>query len=74
MPLAVDVQFPWEDSPRRYHNQVLQASTLFVDKYPVTNSEYKQFLLESGWTPPLSEQNWLRHWTTDGDYPEGNII
>ena len=26
VPLAVDVQFPWEDSPRRYHNEVLQAN------------------------------------------------
>ena len=26
VPLAVDVQFSWEDSPRRYHNEVLQAN------------------------------------------------
>ena len=30
VPLAVDVQFPWEDSPRRYHNEVLQANLVLI--------------------------------------------
>ena len=30
VPLAVDVQFPWEDSPRRYHNEVLQANLVSI--------------------------------------------
>ena len=74
VPLAVDVQFPWEDSPRRYHNEVLQVSPIFVDKYPVTNSHYKYFLVASNYTPPISDQNWLRHWTGEGEdfyYPQG---
>ena len=74
IPNGVDVQFPWEDSPKRYHNEVLQVPTLLVDKYPVTNAEYKQFLLESSWRPSTSEQNWLRHWTDDGEYPEGIVL
>ena len=30
VPLAVDVQFPWEDSPRRYHNEVLQVNLVSI--------------------------------------------
>ena len=68
--LAVDVQFPWEETPRRYHSQNLDIKTLLVDKYPVTNSDYKAFLLESGWSPEI-KQNWLFHWYNFENYPPG---
>jgi hypothetical protein len=71
LPNAVDVQFPWEDSPRRRHDKELEIPELVVDVYPVTNLLYKSFLDESGWTPPISTQNWLRHWINGSEYPEG---
>merc|ERR1712141_573312 len=40
------------------------------DIYPVTNILYKNFLEESGWTPKVSTQNWLRHWI-NGSLPDG---
>ena len=67
---AIDVQFPWEKHPQRKHKHNIEVPTLLVDKYPVTNADYKSFLLESGWFPE-SRQNWLNHWIDYDDYPEG---
>ena len=69
LPSAVDVQLPWEDSPRRHHYKILEVPSLLVDRYPVTNLEYFEFLIESGWSPQ-TEQNWLKHWM-DGNIPDG---
>ena len=70
VPAAIDVQFPWEDSPRRHHVHTLQVPTLMVDKYPVTNADYQDFLTESNWIPDL-QQNWLRHWNVNNTFPDG---
>merc|ERR1711892_334326 len=68
LPQGLDVQFSWEDHPQRVHSQVLEIPTLYVDKYPVTNANYKLFLEESGWQPKTT-QNWLRDWKS-GSIPE----
>ena len=36
--VGVDVQYPWEDSARRYHEHVMELKAFFMDKYPVTNA------------------------------------
>jgi hypothetical protein len=36
--MGVDVQYLWEDSPRRFHRQTLNLSSFFIDQYPVTNA------------------------------------
>lgn len=36
-----------------------------MDILPVTNQQYASYLRASGYTPPVSDQNWLKHW------PEG---
>ena len=61
LPHAVDVQFPWESHPRRSHARVLEMPPLHVDRFPVTNTRYKDFLAASGWRPERSSHNWLRH-------------
>jgi gamma-glutamyl hercynylcysteine S-oxide synthase len=33
---GVDVQYPWEDAPRRFHRQRLQVKTFYMDRTPVT--------------------------------------
>ena len=73
LPRAVDVQFPWEDSPRRSHHQVMEMSTLLVDRYPVTNADYREFLLESGWTPPGWQLNRLKISCSTILYPAVNL-
>jgi len=41
----------------------------FMDKYPVTNAQYYDFILSSGYTP-ADTSNYLHHWV-DGRPPEG---
>jgi gamma-glutamyl hercynylcysteine S-oxide synthase len=67
--VGVDVQYAWEDSARRFHEHAMQIKPFFIDKYPVTNAEFKKFLDASHYQPNDS-LNFLRDWK-DGTYPEG---
>jgi gamma-glutamyl hercynylcysteine S-oxide synthase len=67
--MGVDVQYPWEDSPRRFHEHALQIKSFYIDKYPVTNAEFKKFLDASHYHPK-DDFNFLRDWK-DGTYPQG---
>lgn len=67
--IGVDVQYPWEDSPRRYHDHKLEIHALFIDKYPVTNRQFKAFLDATHYNP-VDDHNFLRDWN-QGDYPAG---
>ncbi len=42
--VGLDVQYSWEDSPRRAHNRKMQIASFDIDKFPVTNAEFKTFL------------------------------
>ncbi len=66
---GVDVQYPWEDVPRRYHEHKMQVAPFFIDKYPVTNAQFKQFLDATHYSPkdPI---NFLRDWKS-GNFPAG---
>ena len=66
---GVDVQYPWEDSPRRFHEKKMQVAPFFIDKFPVTNAEFKQFLDATHYAPSDSI-NFLRDWK-NGAFPEG---
>ncbi len=67
--IGVDVQMPWEDSPRRSHRHKMLMQAFFMDRTPVTNSEYKKFLDATHYRPK-DDHNFLRDWK-DGTYPEG---
>ena len=67
--VGVDVQYPWEDSPRRFHEHPMQLKPYFIDKYPVTNAEFKKFLDATHYNPQDS-LNFLKDWK-DGSYPDG---
>ncbi|MGV8931283.1 MAG: formylglycine-generating enzyme family protein [Luteimonas sp.] len=58
---GVDVQYPWEDSPRRNHRQRMQMAAFYIDRYPVTNAQFKRFIDASGYAP-RDAHNFLRHW------------
>eukprot|EP00933_Yihiella_yeosuensis_P035994 TRINITY_DN29692_c0_g1_i1.p1 TRINITY_DN29692_c0_g1~~TRINITY_DN29692_c0_g1_i1.p1 ORF type:complete len:921 (-),score=129.81 TRINITY_DN29692_c0_g1_i1:539-3301(-) len=63
---GVDVQYPWEPVPTKYHRpHVINIKSLWVDKYPVTNLDFRQFLQISGYAP-LDSQNFLKHWNGKG--------
>lgn len=67
--IGVDVQYPWEDMPRRFHEQLMQLKPFYMDKHPVTNREFKMFLDASHYRP-ADDLDFLRDWK-DGSYPNG---
>jgi formylglycine-generating enzyme required for sulfatase activity len=67
--IGVDVQYPWENMPRRFHEHKLQIRAFYIDKYPITNQEFKQFLDASNYHPK-DDLNFLHDWRK-GTYPEG---
>ena len=67
--VGVDVQYPWEISPRRHHRRAVDIETFFIDEYPVTNEQFARFVKDSGYWPD-DDHNFLRHWT-DGAIPSG---
>ncbi len=67
--MGVDVQYPWEDAPRRFHSHHMHVASFFIDKYPVTNREYKKFLDATHYHPG-NDLNFLRDWK-NGTFPDG---
>jgi formylglycine-generating enzyme required for sulfatase activity len=61
----VDVQYPWEPTPRRFHDHMMQVKPFFIDKYPVTNAKFKQFLDATHYAP-ADKIDFLRDWPKDG--------
>ena len=66
---GVDFQYPWEDLPRRHHDKELDMRAFYIDKYPVTNAQFKKFLDATGYEP-RDCYNFLKHWA-GGTYPAG---
>ena len=66
---GVDVQYSWEDSPRRFHEKQMQVASFFIDKFPLTNAQFKEFLNATHYAP-RDAINFLRDWK-DGSFPQG---
>ncbi|HEX7729363.1 MAG TPA: SUMF1/EgtB/PvdO family nonheme iron enzyme [Terracidiphilus sp.] len=67
--VGVDLQYPWEDSARRFHEHKMHIATFYMDKYPVTNAEFKKFVDATHYQPKDS-LDFLKDWK-NGAYPEG---
>jgi iron(II)-dependent oxidoreductase len=70
---GVDVQYPWEDSARRFHHHRIHVHNFYIDRTPVTNAAFKQFLVATHYHPK-DDHNFLRAWQQVPDemnYPEG---
>ena len=67
--IGVDVQYPWEDSPRRYHQHLVVIKSFWIDKFPVSNADFKKFLDVTHYHPQ-DDLNFLRDWQ-NGSYPAG---
>jgi iron(II)-dependent oxidoreductase len=65
----VDVQYPWEDTPRRFHEHEMTVAPFYIDKFPVTNAQFKQFLDATHYAPK-DQINFLRDWH-NGAFPSG---
>jgi iron(II)-dependent oxidoreductase len=66
---GVDFQYPWENSARRYHEHKIHIDSFWIDKYPVTNADFKRFL-DATHYHPVDDHNFLKDWT-NGTYPDG---
>jgi gamma-glutamyl hercynylcysteine S-oxide synthase len=66
---GADVQYPWEDSPRRSHRHRLTIHAFYIDKTPVTNEQFKQFL-DATHYHPADDHNFLHDWS-NGNFPAG---
>jgi len=66
---GLDVQYSWEESPHRFHERKLAVKPFFMDKYPVTNAEFKKFLDAANYIPK-DKGNFLKDWK-DGRIPAG---
>jgi formylglycine-generating enzyme required for sulfatase activity len=67
--VGVDVQYPWENSPRRHHRTTLKMKSFYIDRYPVTNAEFRKFVDATSYRPK-DDHNFLRDWK-EGGYPQG---
>jgi gamma-glutamyl hercynylcysteine S-oxide synthase len=66
--IGVDVQYPWEDMPRRFHEHKMQIKPFYLDEYLVTNAEFKKFV-DATHYHPSDGLHFLRDWK-DGNYPQ----
>lgn len=69
LPAALGVQHPWEDHPARSQKHLMEIASFYIDKYPVTNSQFKIFLDETKYHPK-DDHHFLKDWT-NGMYPRG---
>ena len=66
---GVDVQMPGEKIARRHHRFSININTFYIDKYPVTNEQFKKFLVSTHYSP-IDKINFLKDWV-NGNYPKG---
>jgi iron(II)-dependent oxidoreductase len=59
---GLDFQYPWEGSPRRGHEHQMNIKSFYMDRYPVTNAEFKKFIDGSHYHPK-DDHNFLRDWS-----------
>jgi gamma-glutamyl hercynylcysteine S-oxide synthase len=67
--IGVDVSYPWEDSARRFHQHTIRINRFYIDRYPVTNAQFKIFL-DATHYHPQDDLNFLKDWRNKM-YPEG---
>lgn len=68
--IGVDVQYAWENSPRRHHAHGMTLPAFYMDRYPVTNSAFKKFIDATSYKP-ADDHNFVKDWQ-GGSYPAGS--
>jgi formylglycine-generating enzyme required for sulfatase activity len=66
---GVDVQYPWENAARRFHEHPMHVKSFFIDRFPVTNAEFKKFM-DAAHYHPKDDLNFLLDWK-GGSFPSG---
>ena len=67
--IGVDVAYPWENEARRFHQKSMAMVRFFMDRYPVSNAQFKAFMAASQYRP-ADPPNFLKDWR-NGSYPAG---
>ena len=67
--LGVDVAYPWESLPTRFHERDMDLKRFFIDRTLVTNRQFKAFINATRYHPK-DDANFLKDWA-NGAYPEG---
>jgi len=62
---GVDFQFPWENVTQRTHSSVLEMPPLWVDEFPVTNSQWYEYIKASSYVP-ADDTYYLAFWNKPG--------
>lgn len=68
LPQAVGLQHPWETHPARSQKHTMDIASFYIDKYPVTNEQFKKFM-DATHYHPKDDHNFLKDWK-NGSYPE----
>jgi len=69
--VGTDAQYPWETAPHKTHDHVMNVSTFYLDKYPVTQADYALFLQKSGYKPAgWKAHNFLKNWDLSSGSPK----
>lgn len=70
-PTQVDVQYEWEPHPSRFHAQWIHLKPFLLDKFPVTQQNYSEFLVASGGERalPVDRYHYLKNWDWSGPMP-----
>jgi iron(II)-dependent oxidoreductase len=66
---GVDVQYPGESVPLLVHEHDVPIATFYMDKFPVTNEQFKAFL-DATHYHPADDHHFLKDWS-NGTFPEG---
>ena len=69
LPNAVGVQYPWESHPQRNHKKTMAIDSFYIDRFPVTNEQFKQFM-DAAHYQPKDKHNFLKDWR-HGNYQDG---
>lgn len=69
LPEGVGVQHPWERHPSRSQKHSLDIRSFYMDKFPVTNQQFKKFLDAAKYWPK-DDHNFLKDWKKK-TYPAG---
>jgi formylglycine-generating enzyme required for sulfatase activity len=67
--IGVDIAYAGEDSARRFHQQEIKINRFYIDRYSVSNAQFKAFLDTTRYHPK-DDLNFLKDWK-NGTYPEG---
>jgi len=69
LPSAIGVQHPWEKHPSRSQKHIMNIPSFYIDRYPVTNEQFKQFVDKTKYHPG-DDHNFLKDWR-NGSYLPG---